>query len=400
MAPPTTTTAAAALKAEARSHIEAIAGELVAISHDIHAHPELAYEEHHASAVLADALRRHGLGAEHPAFGLDTSFVARAGDRGPNVVICCEYDALPGIGHGCGHNIIGTAGLGAGLALAALADRAGGRVTILGTPAEEGGLGKVRLLECGAFADADVAMMVHPEPANVEIAPYLANDQVTVTMHGKAAHASSSPWAGVNALDALVLGYHGLLMLKATLRSDERVHGIITDGGEADNVIPARAVGVFRVRARNAARLERLTRRVVAVFEGAAIQVGARCELAWRGPMHDVVANRALAAAFRRNGEAIGRSFLDPATIPWELAGSTDMGNVSYAVPSIHPVIDVGERVGGHTIEMTAASIAPGGDRAVVDGAVMLAMTAIDVWTDASLLEAARAEFAGISRPT
>ncbi len=382
------------LKAEAGALVDAMAGELIELSHDIHAHPELAWDEHHASAVLAAAIRRHGLACEHPAYGLPTAFVARAGSAGPNVVVCCEYDALPGIGHGCGHNIIGTAGLGAGLALAALAERAGGRVTILGTPAEEGGLGKVRLLEAGAFADADVAMMVHPEPANVEIAPYLANDRVTVTMHGRAAHASSSPWAGVNALDALVIGYHGLLALRTTLRADERVHGIITEGGDVDNVVPARAVGVFRVRARTTDRLERLCRRVAACFEGAAMQVGATCELEWRGPMQHVRANTVLAAAFRRNGEALGRSFLDPATIPWQLAGSTDMGNVSHAVPSIHPVIDVGARVGGHTVEMTAAAIAPGGDRAVIDGAKMLAMTAIDVWTDAALLAAARDEFA------
>jgi amidohydrolase len=396
-APDTSSKTAAEWKAIICTHIDALADELIGLSHDIHAHPELAFEEHHASAVLTASLAAHGLSPQHPAFGLATSFVARAGDIGPNVVICCEYDALPGIGHGCGHNIIGTAGLGAGLALASVAQAIGGRVTILGTPAEEGGLGKVRLLEAGAFADADVAMMVHPEPANVEIAPYLANDQVTVTMSGKAAHASSSPWAGVNALDALVLGYTGMLALKATLRSDERLHGIITNGGDVDNVIPAVATGVFRVRAKNARRLSGLKDRLTACFEGAAAQIGARCELSWRGPMQDVRANTVLAAAFRRNGESLDRVFLDPKSIPYDVAGSTDMGNVSYAVPSIHPVIDVGALVGGHTVEMTAASIARGGDAAVIDGAKMLAMTAIDVWLDSGLLEAARAEFARLS---
>lgn len=378
--------------------VDRLANELVAASHAIHERPELRYEEHFASATLVDLLRRHGLQVEHPAHGLDTAFAATVGADGPHVVICCEYDALPEIGHGCGHNVIGTAGVGAGLAAASVADALGGRVTILGTPAEEGGGGKIVLLERGAFADVDVAMMIHPEPANVEIAPYLANETLVITMHGKAAHASSSARHGINALDALVLGYQACNLLRASLRSDERVFGIITDGGTADNVIPAVAAARYRIRARTRDRLERLRARVVDCFEGAARQVGATCTIESVAGYADLRANVPLAAAFRANAEALGRSFLDPATIPLEVAGSTDMGNVSYAVPTIHPVLDIGTMCAGHSIEMTAASITPGADRCLLDGAKAMAMTIVDHWTDADLRQRIIDDFDAIAR--
>lgn len=365
--------------------VDELSNELVSISHAIHANPELCYSEHFAAAQLAASLARHGVAVEAPAFGLDTSFVGRAGTSGPHVVICCEYDALPEIGHGCGHNIIAAAGLGAGLAVASLAESLGGRVTILGTPAEEGGGGKVRLLERGAFADADVAMMIHPEPANVEIAPYLANETLIITMHGKAAHASSSARAGINALDALVLGYQGAQMIRANLRRNERVFGIITNGGVADNVIPAEAAARYKIRARTRARLDSLRERLVECFEGAARQVGATCTVESLGGYLDLRANRTLAASFRINAESLGRSFLDPSKVPIEAAGSTDMGNVSYALPVIHPVLDVGTFCAGHTIEMTAAAITGGADRCALDGAKAMAMTVIDYWANADL---------------
>jgi amidohydrolase len=377
--------------------IDRIADDLVAASHDIHARPELAYEEHYASERLAQLAARHGVTVEHPAFGLDTAFVARAGSRGPNVVVCCEYDALPGIGHGCGHNVIGTAGLGAGLALAALADELGGRVTILGTPAEEqGGGGKKRLLAAGAFDGADVAMMVHPEPGDVEYVPYLANDQLIVEMHGKAAHASSTPWAGVNALDAVVIGYMGVAALRQHIRDDEKVHGIIVDGGKADNVVPDYASARFRVRARNRKRLDPLKQRVLACFEGAAAQTGARLEATWLGGYADMRSNKTLAAAYRRNGERLGRAFVDPKIIPASIAGGTDMGDVSYTVPSIHPVIGmVPLGVAGHTEEFAEWAASDSADRCVVDGAKALAMTGVDVWLQPDLLAGVREEFAG-----
>lgn len=384
------------LKRRVESYVDGIAAELVAASRDIHARPELAYEERYASARLADLIEAHGVPVERGAYGVETAFVARAGTRGPNVIVCCEYDALPGIGHGCGHNVIGTAGVGAGLALAALADEAGGRVTILGTPAEEqGGGGKKRLLAAGAFADGDVAMMVHPEPGDVEYVPYLANDQLYIAMHGKAAHASSTPWAGVNALDALVLGYMAVAALRQHLRDDEKVHGIILDGGKADNIVPDHASARFRVRARTRERLEPLKARVLACFEGAAAQTGARLEHRWLGGYADMRSNRTLAAAYRRNGERLGRTFVDPELIPASIASSTDMGDVSYALPSIHPVIGmVPLGVVGHTEEFARWAGSEAGDRCVIDGAKALAMTGVDVWTRPDLLAEVRAEFA------
>ena len=380
-------------KQQAWATIDDMEAELISMSHAIHSRPELCYEEHFAAGELSSGLRRHGIAVDAPAFDLDTSFVGRAGSTGPHVVICCEYDALPGIGHGCGHNIIGTAGVGAGIALAPLADALRGRVTILGTPAEEGGGGKLRLLERGAFADADVAMMIHPEPANVEVVPYLANETLIITMHGRAAHASSSARAGINALDALVLGYQGAQLIRANLRRDERVFGIITDGGVADNVIPAAATARYRIRARDTGRLTGLRNALTDCFEGAARQVGATCTIESLGGYLDLQANRALAAAFRTNAEALGRVFLDPASVPIEAAGSTDMGNISHVMPVIHPVLDVGTRCAGHTLEMTAASITPAADRCVIDAAKAMAATTIDYWTSAQLRSAVAQEW-------
>ena len=378
--------------------VDGIAEELVAASHDIHANPELGYEERFASTRLADLLREHGVATELPAYGIETAFAGRAGTDGPLVVVCCEYDALPGIGHGCAHNVIGAMGVGAGIALAALADECGGRVLVLGTPAEElNGGGKVRLLEAGAFADATVAMMAHPEGGDVERVPYLATDTLEVLFHGTAAHASSSPWQGVNALDALVLGYTAVGALRQHLRPDEKVHGIITDGGQAENIVPARAAGRWKVRARDVERLARLKTRVLACFEGAAAQTGATLEHRWVTGYHDVRANRALAAAYRRNGERLGRRFVDPHRVPIHVAGSTDMGNVSYRVPSIHPAIAAFEpTIAGHSEALAACAVEERADRAVVDGAKMLAMTAIDVWTSHELRTDVQREFEGV----
>ena len=386
-------------KAQVASLVDALAPDLVALSHEIHARPELGYEEVHASGRLASALARGGLEVEHPAFGIPTAFAARAGAEGPEVVVCCEYDALPDIGHGCAHNVIAATGLGAGLALAQVVDGCGGRLLVLGTPAEErNGGGKIRLLDAGAFSTAAVAMMAHPEAGDVERVPYLANDLLEVTFHGRAAHASSSPWKGVNALDALVLGYNAIAALRQHIRSNEKLHGIITDGGQAENVVPVRAAGRFKVRAADTARLEVLKARVLACFEGAATQTGARLEARWLGGYADVRANRTLARAYRENGEALGRRFVEPERIPASVAGSTDMGDVSHVVPSIHPAIAAfSPGTPGHSLELAAQAVLPAADEAVVDGAKALAMTAIDIWLRPSLLEEVRAEFGAVA---
>jgi len=383
------------LKHEVVALVDDVADELVRVSRAIHERPELGYQERFASDLLASTLEAHGVPVERQAYGLETSFAGRVGDGGPHVVVCCEYDALPTVGHGCGHNVIAAAGLGAGLALAAVAERCGGRVTVLGTPAEEmSGGGKIRLLDAGAFADADVAMMVHPEPGDVERVPYLANDVLEVEFHGVSAHASSSPWQGRNALDGLVAGYVALQALRGHLPPDHKVFGIITEGGDADNTVPAFASGRFRARAPRSDQLDALKARVLACFEGAAAQSGTRLEHRWIGGYADLVANRPLAAAYRRNGEALGRRFVDPNLIPAHVAGSTDMGNVSKVVPTIHPVVKACELgIPGHSHEMREAAATPQADAAVVDGAKALAMTAVDYWLDAELRDAVRADF-------
>ena len=386
-------------KARACEVVDGIAGDLVAASHAIHACPELGYAEHFAADRLAGLLERHGLTVERGAYGIETAFAARAGmDDAPHVAVCCEYDALPGIGHACGHNLIGAAGAGAGIALGALVNELGGRVTALGTPAEEmSGGGKIRLLEAGAFDGVDVAMMVHPEAGDVAYVPYLANDVLIVEMHGKAAHASSSPWAGINALDAIVAGYTAVAALRQHTRDDEKIHGIILDGGKADNIVPDYASARFRVRARSREHLAPLRERVLACFEGAARQNGARLEHTWLGGYLDMRSNRAVAAAYRANGERLGRMFHDPKTIPASIAGSTDMGNVSYQLPAIHPVIGMCPLdVAGHTVEFAEWAISDSADRAVLDGAKALAMTAIDVWMRPELRTAAHDEFARV----
>ena len=380
--------------------VDDVADELVAASHDIHARPELGYQEEYASARLAELLRGHGLEVDHPAHGIPTAFAARYGREGPLVIVCCEYDALPGIGHGCAHNVIGAVGVGAGIALSKVADECGGRLLVLGTPAEElNGGGKIRLLEAGAFDGAAVAMMAHPEGGDVERVPYLATDTLEVVFHGRAAHASSGPWKGLNALDALVLGYTAVGALRQRLRLDEKVHGIITDGGQAENTVPARAAGRWKVRARTSAGLESLKARVLACFEGAALQTGCTLEHTWISGYLDVRANRPLAAAYRRNGESLGRRFVEPERVPIHVAGSTDMGNVSHAVPSIHPALGAfPPTVAGHSEHLARCAVAPDADRAVVDGAKMLAMTAVDVWTSPELRDAIAAAFHDASR--
>ena len=387
-------------KQRVRSVVDDWHDRLVGISHDLWDHPELAYAEHHASALLCDTLEQAGIAVERGAFGLETAFVARVGDAtGPNIVICCEYDALPVVGHACGHNVIATMGVGAGIAAASVALELGGTVTILGTPAEEGGGGKIKLLAAGAFDGADAAIMVHPEMGEVEYVPFLAADSVDVVMIGREAHASSSPWDGTNALDALVSGYVALQMMRSTLHSDEKLHVIITEGGVADNIIPARAVARCRVRAGTASRLAELMVRVEEIWHGAAIQVGCEVEMSWRGSYLDMINNRALAAAYRANGEALGRSFYPPEIVPREVAGSTDMGNVSHVVPAAHPVIEICPiGVACHTPEFAQWARSEKADNAIAAGAATMAMTAVDLWTRPELVAAIRAEFNAADR--
>jgi amidohydrolase len=382
------------LKAKVCAEIDRRATMLIDASHEIHAHPELNYEEHFAHDLLTSILESEGLDHERSAYGLETAFVGEAGSGGALVGVLCEYDALPEIGHACGHNIIATAGLGAGLALAAVAGEAGGRVRILGTPAEEGGGGKIVMAERGALEGIDVAMMVHPAGADLFAMSTIANQELAIEYTGEAAHAAAAPWKGRNALDAAVLGYINVAALRQHILPNERVHGIFTKAGDKPNIVPREAASAWYVRSPTVKQLQPLKARVLRCLEAGAAAAGCEMQHHWAAHTYsDMIDCGPLVRAYATNSERLGRTVRDPSTSP--VVGSTDMGNVSYLVPSIHPMIAVSPRhVSIHTPEFATYARGEAGDKAVLDGAKAMAMTAIDVWTSAELRADAAREWA------
>jgi amidohydrolase len=379
-----------------RADVAARTDSLLDLSHDIWEHPELNFEEHHAHGVLTDALEAAGLEVERHAYGLETAFRAQVGDgSGPVVAICCEYDALPGIGHACGHNIIAAAGLGAGLAAAGVAEQFGATVIILGTPAEEGGGGKIIMAERAAFDGVDVAMMVHPADAELDAFHTLAVHHMSCEFHGHAAHAAAAPEMGRNALDAAVLAYQNVAALRQHIAVDERIHGIFTDGGAKPNIVPDYAAQEWFVRSATPTRLLALEERVLNALAAGASATGCDFTSTWISPPYsDMVNISALQDVWIRHLSDLGRDVQPAATRP-TLMGSTDMGNVSYVAPSIHPMIRVApDGVSIHTEDFADFALGLQGDAAVVDGALGLALTAVDLLADAALVKSAREEWA------
>lgn len=383
------------IRSRMMERIDALADDLVAVSREIHAHPELAYEERFAHDLLTSVLERQGVDVTRGACEMPTAFVAGAGVEGPTVAICCEYDALPGIGHACGHNVIAAAGLGAGLAAATVAGDAGGRVRILGTPAEEGGAGKVLMAERGALDGVAAAMMVHPASADLAAMDAIAAAMFDVRYHGKAAHAAAAPHEGRNALDAAVLGYVNVAALRQHIRSSERVHGVFTNGGDKANIVPERASAHWMVRAARATSLGPLKERVLACLEAGATAAGCRMEHQGTAPDYaDMVDNPALLGLYAANSETLGRPLGEAATPDERVVGSTDMGNVSYLVPSIHPMIKVAPAgVPIHSEAFAGHACSEAADRAVIDGARAMALTVADLWARPGALEEVRAAF-------
>jgi amidohydrolase len=383
------------LKNDVCRAVDAHAAQLVAVAREIHAHPELAFEEHRAAALLVATLRDAGLAVDAGCYGVATAFESRGGDAGPVVALLAEYDALPGIGHACGHNLIATAAVGAGIALAALGARVPGRVRVLGTPAEESGCGKEVLARAGAFEDVDAALMIHPAGVDLVTMPTLALAEVDVRYRGVASHASGMPERGVNALDALVTAYQSIAQLRQHIRPTERVHGIFTEAGDAPNIVPERAAGRFYVRARDAAELVALKRRVEGCFRAGAEATGARVEIEWREPDYlELRTSWPLAEAYRANAESLGRTFFPYDKLPSSAMGTTDMGNVSHRVPAIHPMIAAAPiHCSIHNAEFAEHAGSPLGEKAALDGAKALAMTALDFLTDAELRRAVREGF-------
>jgi amidohydrolase len=381
-------------KARLAAEIDERADLLVDVSHQIHANPELCFEERFAHDLLTGVLEGEGLAVARSARGVATAFEAAAGSAGARVAVVCEYDALPGIGHACGHNVIAAAGLGAGLAAAALADTLGGRVLVVGTPAEEGGGGKVPLIDGGTFADVEAALMVHPADADLAAMDVVALHQLHVSYTGEAAHAAAAPHMGRNALDAAVLGYVNVAALRQHIDPSERVHGIITDGGDRPNIVPHFARAEWIVRSSTVSRLEALEQRVLVCLQAGTDAAGCEMQVEWIDPVYaDMIDNAAIVERYQANALALGRTVRPPSRSA-RVVGSTDMGNVSYAVPSIHPMIQVAPPgVPIHTPAFAGFAAGPEGDRAVIDGAKALAFTVADLWLDAGLVERARAEW-------
>jgi amidohydrolase len=384
------------LKKDAAAAVDSLAPELLSLSHAIHQEPELALQEFKSADRLAKMVEAQDVAVTRGAFGLSTAFISEFGNAaGPTIAVLSEYDALPGVGHACGHNIIATAGLGAAMALAKLNGRLPGRVRYLGTPAEERFGGKEIIARAGAFDGADAAMMVHPSNLDLITMPCIAISEVEVTFIGRAAHASAMPHRGLNALDAVVTAYQSIAQLRQHIQQTERIHGIITQGGFAANVVPERAACLFYVRAADIHALAPLKKRVHACFEAAALATGCTAEIRWGGVDYlDLKTNWPMAEAFARNAQTLGREFQEAATLPPGFAGSTDMGNISHRVPSIHPLLSVAPAgVIVHNAEFTRWAASEKGDQAVLDGAKALAMTMIDLMADKALLELMRADF-------
>jgi amidohydrolase len=353
----------------------------------------VAYEERQASAWLCDFLRGHRFDVTPGIAKLPTAFRAVAGNGAPAVAVLAEYDALPGIGHGCGHNIIATTAAGAGLGVREVIGDLQGSVQVIGTPAEEVYGGKVAMIREGAFDGIDAAIMTHPGTRDAVYAKALACAELTVEYFGREAHAAAQPERGINALEAMIIAYNAINSLRQHMRRTARVHGVITDGGEAPNIVPAHSAASFLVRAEDDAYLEELKGRVADCFEAGAKATGAQLELRWNVNQYAAMnTNSVIAQAHRNNLAAVGREL--PETETPQPMGSTDMGNVSKIVPAIHPTILIAPpEVNGHSPEFAGYAASDLGKKAVIDGAKALAMTAIDILADADLRTAMREEF-------
>lgn len=377
------------LKAQAQQVIRSNAERILRLSHEIHANPETAFQEQRAAQLVAGMLEEAGFVVKAPVAGLDTAFVASAGSGELHIGICAEYDALPGVGHACGHNIIAAAAVATGLALSEVGTDADLTVSVLGTPAEEGGGGKITMLDAGVFDDLHAALMLHPFPVEMAHMPCLAVSQLEVTYHGRAAHASAWPDEGVNAADALTVAQVAIGLLRQHIRSTDRVHGIVTEGGEAPNIVPERSRALYYVRAATLDDLGEIERKVRDCFEAGAKATGATVEIQYTSPTYShFEPDPDLVASYRRNAEAAGRTFPELDSRWGRAAISTDMANVSLKLPAIHPGIGIdADGAVNHQAEFAARCATESADKAVLEGATALAWTAIDAATEPDLRE-------------
>jgi len=385
-----------AVKDLIRQAVDRLGPDLERLSRQIHDHPELGYQEVQASGWLGDFLERQGLAVERGVASVATAFRATIGDgTGPTVAILCEYDALPQIGHACGHNIIAASGAGAGAALAAVRDRLPrGTIHVIGTPAEEGGAGKVKLLRGGVFKGVDAALMIHGWDKWVAHQDLLGVVRLGFEFRGKAAHAAADPWEGVNALDAVIQTFNNVSMLRQQVRPDGRIHGIVTHGGAAPNIIPEAAACLFYVRAVTMDSVKDLQRRVTACAQGAAHATGCEVKVIEHDNAYEPMKrNDTLLGVLRANWTALGIREAPPVT---DRLGSSDIGNVSQALPAIQPLVKIApEGTPIHTHEFEQAAVTPLAHDGMRTAAKTLAMTAYDLLANPAVLKDARREFEG-----
>jgi amidohydrolase len=383
------------MKKQVCQDIDRRASDLIEISHQIHKHPELNFEEHFAHDTLTQYISDSKLKVDRGAYQLETAFdVSVNGGDGPTVAVLCEYDALPGIGHACGHNIIAAAGLGAGVALSTVVELCGGKLRLMGTPAEEGGGGKVEMARKGAFKNIDAAMMIHPSDRDLARMNAIAIQQLFVRFEGLAAHAAVSPDKGKNALDAAVLGYMNVAALRQHIRPTERVHGIFTKAGEKPNIVPREAEMDWYVRSDTIESLQPLKARIAKCLEAGAVAADCTISFDWQKNTYaDLVDNLPLLTSYVQNSAQMGRD-LTTDVLPGTGGGSTDMGNLSYLVPSIHPMLQVAPQgVSLHSAQFAEFTASKDADKAVIDGAKIMAMTAIDMWLSPTLQTKVRQAF-------
>jgi amidohydrolase len=366
-------------------------------SHQIHANPEIGNEEFFASGLLSGILEKEGFEVERAVAGHETAFLARKkSDRpGPSIAFLAEYDALPGLGHGCGHNIIGTTSVAAAIALSKVIDETGGEAVVFGTPAEEGGpngSAKGSFVKHGLLEGIDAALMVHPSNHTRLTSSSLAVDPLDFEFIGKPAHAAASPEEGINALDAVIQLFNGINALRQQLKDDVRIHGIITHGGDAPNIIPEYAKARFFIRASTRTSLNEVTRKVKAVAEGAALATGAKLNvIAFQNEVDNLLLNKTYDQVFKEVIEDLGETVVEGDR---DGIGSTDAGNISQVVPTIHPYIKIGaDDLVAHTVPFREAAASAKGDEALLTGAKGLALTAFQLVTDPELLKSIKQEF-------
>ncbi len=384
------------VKSHAIGAIDRLRDDLVELSLALHRDPETAYQEHRSAERIAAFLERSGFAVERGYGRLATSYRGSASGRtaGPTVAILAEYDALPDIGHACGHNLIALMGTAAAIGVRAVLDGLPGKVVAIGTPAEEGGGGKVALVRAGGFADVDVAMMVHPSSRTLSHRTSLASNRVDVEFFGRAAHAAAQPDRGINALDGVIQTFNNVNALRQQLKPEARVHGIITSGGSAANVIPEYAMAKFSVRALDPRYQREVLERFKACVEGAAVATGTRVKITVdeNSGYENMAPSLPLAERWATHMRSLGQSVA--ATLEDERMGSTDMGNVSQLLPSIHPYVAIApEGTPGHSTAFRDAAATPEAHESALAAAKAMALTTIDLLTEPALLEAARAEF-------